>query len=731
MALTKIKLLSTFILVSFCFGSPAFSQQQDSIAEKRLEAITIEGTKLFSIERLPKTSGTFLWTGKKNEVINVQNLDASIAEKTPRQIFSKVPGVFVYDMDGSGNQTNISTRGLDPHRGWEYNIRKNNIITNSDLYGYPASHYSMPMEAVERIELVRGTGSLQYGSQFGGMLNYVSKTPDSIRNFSWESINSVGSFGLLSTYQGISGTVGKFRYYVYYSKRVSNGYRDNSRSEYDAQSVLLTYAPSKRVDLKLEVVRSNYLYQIPGPLTDSMFRADPTAATRSRNYFNPEIYVPSFTMDYKLGDATRFSWTTSAVLGKRSSVQFDKPATVADVIDPITLEYAQRQVDIDNFNSYTTELRLLHHYALGNVSSILSAGVQLIKNDLNRQQLGKGTRGSDFDLTIDGTGFGRDLHLKTDNIAIFVENAFEVAPQLTITPGARFESGKSDLSGYVLNYDPTELPNSIEHRFILAGLNVDYTFGGHNIYGGWSQGYRPVAFKDVIPGSTYERVDKNLKDATGYNLEVGYRGKLKSVRWDVTAFQLRYNNRMGTLVGEATDDGNFYILRTNVGNSITNGIELFSELDVFHNEFGGMSVFTSTSFMDGEYRDAVIRSGNENKNVSGNKIECVPSVISRNGLTFRYQGLSVSCLYSYTAKSYADAFNTETPTASGSAGLVPSYGIWDLNTSIQVFKNLKVRLNFNNIFDEQYFTKRPQFYPGPGVWSSDGRSVNCTVAVRL
>ena len=126
--------------------------QTDSIKTQRLDAVTVEGQKLFTIERLPKIQGTYLWSGKKNEVINVQNLDANIAEKTPRQIFSKVPGVFVYDMDGTGNQMNISTRGLDPHRGWEFNVRKNGIITNSDMYGYPASHYSMPMEAVDHIE---------------------------------------------------------------------------------------------------------------------------------------------------------------------------------------------------------------------------------------------------------------------------------------------------------------------------------------------------------------------------------------------------------------------------------------------------------------------------------------------------------------------------------------------------------------------------------------------------
>ncbi|MEI9944007.1 MAG: TonB-dependent receptor plug domain-containing protein [Chitinophagaceae bacterium] len=98
----------------------------------------------------------------------------------------KYPGVFIYDMDGSGNQINIAARGLDPHRGWEFNNRKDGIITNSDMYGYPASHYSMPLESIARIELVRGTGSLQYGAQFGGMLNYVTKQGDTTRPFSFE-----------------------------------------------------------------------------------------------------------------------------------------------------------------------------------------------------------------------------------------------------------------------------------------------------------------------------------------------------------------------------------------------------------------------------------------------------------------------------------------------------------------------------------------------------------------
>ncbi|MFM7428596.1 MAG: hypothetical protein ACKO1F_01720 [Flammeovirgaceae bacterium] len=85
-----------------------------------------------------------------------------------------------------------------------------------------------------------------------------------------------------------------------------------------------------------ELSRSNYVYQIPGPLTDSMFLANPRMSTRSRNYFNPDIYIPSLTLDWKLCDRTRMTWINSDVLGARNSVQLDKPATVVDKIDPTT-----------------------------------------------------------------------------------------------------------------------------------------------------------------------------------------------------------------------------------------------------------------------------------------------------------------------------------------------------------------------------------------------------------
>ena len=719
-------------IIGFLFPLSLFAQQKtDSVKVLNLKEVQVREQQFkFNIQSLPATKGTFLYGGKKTEVINVQGLDANIAEKTPRQIFAKVPGVFVYDMDGSGNQINISTRGLDPHRGWEFNIRKDGVLTNSDIYGYPASHYSMPMEAIQNIELVRGPGSLQYGSQFGGMLNYVAKQGDSTRVFDFESTNSVGSFGLLSTYNAVGGQVGKVNYYVYYNKRVSNGYRDNSRSDYDAFSAQITYKPSQTISIKADLSRSKYVFQLAGQQTDAMFAANPRASIRARNFYSPDIYVPSVSLNWSMGNCTKLSWVASAVLGSRNSVMFDKTADLIDKIDPVTLQYANRQVDIDNYHSYTSELRVLHEYSIGKLPSILVGGVQLMNNDLHRRQIGKGSTGSDFDLSITGN-WGRDLHFKTNNIAIFVENRIYLMQKFAVSPGLRIESGESVMSGMISYYEASKFPDAIPHRFPLFGLNADYQLSKtQNLYAGFSQAYRPVIFKDIIPASIYEKSSDNLKDASGYNFDAGYKGNFEKLRFELTYFQLLYKNRLGTLA-QTDENGVFQILRTNIGDSFTKGLEMFAEYYVRINEKANFSIFSSTSLMEAKYLKAEIRSGEKNINIEGNFVESTPQVISRNGLTFRFRKLSVTSLFSYTAKSYADALNTLKPTTNGSVGLVPSYGILDFNTTYRISSKFLLKFNLNNATDKQYFTKRPQFYPGPGIWASDGRGFYLTVSTRF
>ncbi|MBC8081603.1 MAG: TonB-dependent receptor plug domain-containing protein, partial [Hymenobacter sp.] len=86
-----------------------------------------------------------------------------------------VPGLIVWESDGSGQQINVATRGLSPNRSWEFNVRQNGYDVSADAFGYPEAYYNPPLEAVERIQLLRGGAGLQFGPQFGGLLNYELK----------------------------------------------------------------------------------------------------------------------------------------------------------------------------------------------------------------------------------------------------------------------------------------------------------------------------------------------------------------------------------------------------------------------------------------------------------------------------------------------------------------------------------------------------------------------------
>jgi len=53
------------------------------------------------------------------------------------------------------------------------NTRQSGYNIIADVFGYDEEYYIPPREAVSRIEMVRGTASSQFGSQFGGMVRYV------------------------------------------------------------------------------------------------------------------------------------------------------------------------------------------------------------------------------------------------------------------------------------------------------------------------------------------------------------------------------------------------------------------------------------------------------------------------------------------------------------------------------------------------------------------------------
>jgi Fe(3+) dicitrate transport protein len=688
------------------------------------EAVIIGQKEVNTIQRMPETEGTMIYAAKRNDVIQMDRQNSNTAQVIQRQIFSKVPGMNLWEFDGSGNQISIGTRGLNPHRSIEMNVRQNEYVINSDLFGYPEAHYAPAMDGVKKIEVIRGSAALQYGPQFGGLINYIMREGDPNQKFTFQTQQTIGSEQLISSFNSIGGTVGKWNYYGYFNTRSSNGYRPNSSYTNYSAYASIGYTFSPKLSAKLEYSFLDYVDQLAGGLSDSMYHADPYQSTRSRNYFQPHFNIPALTVRFQFNENTSISYISNYISGQRNSVMFIQLPGIADTINAATLEYSPRQVDRDWYNSWSNELRLLQKYNFLQNTSVLSVGFRYSDSKTHRAQRGLGTTGTDFDLTLTSP-YLTDLYFTTINYAVFAENIFHLGEKFSLVPGARLDILNTASSG-IVNYLPADLIINKNRNIPLFGCGAQYTISHLiNLYTNVSQAYRPVQYNDLIPLGSLDQIDPDMKDSHGYQADLGIRGSIKDiVRFDAGLYYLAYSDRIGT-ISLHDANGQSFIYKTNTGNSAAKGVEVFVEFHpftLFNNQtIGDISLFTSTSTDHALYKaGSVIIFNGENKDIEGNKLENAPDLISRNGITYSYKKVSLTVLYSYTSKFYSDAGNTE-HSATGITGIVPAYGLFDLSGVIE-FGKFNLSYGINNLTGITYYTRRINTYPGPGILPGDGRT---------
>ncbi|MBL7942595.1 MAG: TonB-dependent receptor plug domain-containing protein, partial [Flavobacteriales bacterium] len=259
--LTINRLTAAFGL--FALASTAKAQEPaDTITRQQLDQVTVVHYAIpLQVYTPDKLHGSSILAARRAEIIPVGRLNADPAANLSRQLFSRTPGIQSWENDGSGIQTGIAARGLSPNRSWEFNVRQNGTDIAPDVFGYPEAYYTPPAEAVATIELVRGAASLQFGPQFGGLLNYVIRKGDSDKKISVDARHTVGSYGLFNSYTGVGGTYGKVNYYAWFHYRRADGWRENSGYATRTGYINLDYHFSERTTLGLTYTSSYYKSQ--------------------------------------------------------------------------------------------------------------------------------------------------------------------------------------------------------------------------------------------------------------------------------------------------------------------------------------------------------------------------------------------------------------------------------------------------------------------------------------
>jgi Fe(3+) dicitrate transport protein len=516
---------------------------------KNLPDITVVGKNSKSdYQQMPEIVGTNIYAGKKSILIVLDNVQGNVVTNNMRQVLAKVPGIHIWESDASGIQIGIAARGLSPNRSWEFNVRQNGYDIAADSFGYPEVYYNPQLQAVQRIEIVRGQGALQFGPQFGGLVNYILRNGSEINKpFEFETQQTAGSNNLINSYNAIGGKNGKINYYSFFDHRNGDGWRANSKYVINNGFATATYKFTDKFSLTAELMLSQMRSQQAGGLTDEQLKNGARQSFRSRNWFDIKWTTPAVIANVNINDKTISNTKLFGTIGDRNSVGFLLPITVKDSINGATLQYNIRTLTIDKYRNYGLESRILTAYNLGKMKNTFSGGIRLYTGSTNRQADGKGTTGSGYDVTVIGN-YPRGIEFKSKNVAVFVENIFRVGKKLLLIPGLRYEwlqGTASGRNGYTSNGSEILLQNIERSRsFLLAGTGAKYYLTTDTkVYANFTQAYRPIQFANLQAPPTTDVVDQNLKDAKGYNLDLGYRRKLKNyLQFDVSSFYLQYNN---------------------------------------------------------------------------------------------------------------------------------------------------------------------------------------------
>ena len=703
---------------------------------EKLDEVIVRANKkkVFQIERLKDFEETYVYAGKKNEVILMDLSMANLASNNARQVYSQIPGINIFQNDDAGLQLNIGGRGLNPNRSSNFNTRQNNYDISADALGYPESYYTPANEGLQEIQILRGAASLQYGTQFGGLVNFIMKKPNQEKKLEIITRNTLGTNGLYTNFTSTSYKKNNFSYFGFINYKKGDGFRENSEFNSINYYQNFNFQINEKIKITADLTYLNYLAHQAGGLSDIMFRDNPFQSNRERNWFDINWFLYNLKYIYKVNDGLNLSLNFFGLEAKRNSLGFR--TNRVDQIDP----GEERDLIKGDFSNYGFEGRILKNYKIKNKKNYLLLGFKIYNsNSMSEQGPGSGNSTADFEFDFNNyPNYVNQSKYRypNKNFALFGENIFYLNENLSITPGFRYENIvtknigfyrriNTDAAGNVIYNERFDENDSRKRSFLLLGLGIGYKVNiDLDLYSNFSQNYRSVTFADISIINPAYAINPNIDDEKGYTFDFGLRGKIKDIMsFDSSLFALIYRDRIG-FVQRVFPDGNVKSERGNVGNAQILGFENLIDFNLKKilslNNNNEMNFFINYSFINSKYLES------EEIGIEGKSVEFVPDHNLKTGIKYGFKNLSINFQYLYMSSQFTDSSNAINGNLSGVIGEIPSYRIADLSFSYNA-KKMSYEFGVNNLLNEKYFTRRATGYPGPGIIPSAPRNYYLTL----
>lgn len=457
--------------------------------------------------------------------------------RTLKDVLDYSAGVFVQPKWGEDARLSIRGSGLSRN----FHLRGVQLLIDGipiNAADGSADFQEIDPTAFAYSEVYKGANALRYGANsLGGALNFASFT-----GLSGDTLRlraDAGSFDLHRAQLAGGAQRGAFDAYATGSWLQTDGFRDHSEGESFRGSANLGWRVNPNVETRLYVLGADIEQRIPGSLTrEAALRARRTAA------------INNVANDYQRNIQ---SWRVASKTGVKfgaTTLEFGGYLVEKHLIHPI-FQY----LDYD-YHDRGGFLRGTFDQPLFGNGNRLVFGVNLFDGHVDNQQFQNlsGVAGTLLSASRD----------RSDNLALYVENQFDLRPTLTLIAGLQYLDASRERADRF--EDATNTSGGQDYDLSSPKLGVLWRFAADaQLFANLSRSGEAPTFGE-LNFTNAALADTRAQRAT--TLELGTRGRRGELGWDLALYRAELRNEF-----QFFDLGNGQFSVTNADDTVHQGIE--------------------------------------------------------------------------------------------------------------------------------------------------------------
>jgi iron complex outermembrane receptor protein len=612
-------------------------------------------------------------------VITEEDIQNSTAT-TVQDILRDSEGILVRDLYGTGTKTVVDSRGFA--RGLNTVIlidgRKVNEV---DLSGVDWN--LIPLENIERIEIVRGGATVLYGDNAtSGAINIITKKGKA-GEFAAEVALRGESFSGVSEHINIRGGSGMIGFSLLAKNKETDGYRDNSEFDSEDISGKLNIALMDKLFIELSGGWHEDHQGLPGGLTEAELAADRKQSTNPTDYIDYEQHYYRLVAAVSVTDNTELELSVAHNNREFDSILF--------------ADFGFGQTSFQTVrNTKTDELKLKltsRHKILGK-GNLFVIGADLFDTEVDNV------------TQYDEIGFSSTTtsDINKEELGYYIQDELFLTDKLTLTLGARYSIARFDDSVVDVNTFGSS-SGSGSKRFKRGASKASITYNhmtGGKLFASYSKGYRSPTTDELF---SYDGTITLLKPERTEAVEFGIVQPIgKAVTTSLTLYNMKVRDEifLNPAVG-------FFGTNENIDETRHRGAELGVNANIGKIfSINGNWTYTDTTFESGTFDGKhmpLIAKNSANLSATIRPVEHVALNVNANWVGERYIE--------------NDTANTQDK--------LDDHTTVDAKLSVD-YKWLTIFLGVNNIFDKEYSEYAvvntsgtvKNFYPAPERWYYGG-----------